>query len=217
MTSDDLGALKASLSILVEDHWVQVDDHDGTFLGTRREKALLEQLKAAVAGGTSRGSGGSAAKNARSPLNVGAADLLNDILWNGRQEYNWAIRRLGGEARKDAYSAAAFLAGWVSTLDALDRMGALEPTELPRAKARLDNVAGAIRDLLDPPFRFDLTTPCPTCKGSRTADNALALVVTERIPADNSQVDCRLCKASWKGVHEARLLSIAVNEPLTVN
>jgi hypothetical protein len=152
----------------------------------------------------------------RSPLNIAAVDQYDRIAgvireWYGH-ETDYADGRVFTHPETD-------LRQWF--LRYSNRWRSQQVTD-EYAWDRVKTVAGwvtAIRDLLDPPFRFPLTAPCPACGESwveafNTDDAAevervRVLNAVERERIDDSYVLCRACERVWRGPLEARTLRIA--------
>lgn len=193
---------------LTEAHAVAIVSPDGVPLGERLAAPLLQTLAANVNGGLVRGGAASQAST-RTPLNVGAADLLAAIRGRVLEDYR---RMVGGGARPDTAVALKAI-----RLPVLNRWRAQRVSggELRRRTGVLLGWGQAVTDLLDPPFRIDLLSPCPRCGETWALDDdgdqVAALCTTYRDVRDALN-QCRACGATWFGIDGARRLSIAIEE-----
>lgn len=212
----DPAAFRVTVDALSLPHVVVVDSHDGEFLGSRNEAALLVKLRAASSAKINGAGGQGVSARERVPLNVGAVDLYRRIEhdvrnWCEREELNVVGLPLENQLRRWAVSYETAYTGRKVSAGGF------------RARtAQLVDMANQIRDLLDPPYRFPLTSPCPLC-GQEWVDTVAvddpservrmrALTVTERQPVEHSSVLCMACRVVWHGVSEARLLRQAIDE-----
>jgi hypothetical protein len=195
--------LRRLINQLTQTHEVRVRD-GGRHLGVRTDPALIVQLRRAKTSATTYATDpGASLRHERSIYNSEASKLYTEI--------EQAVRRW------------ARVAGY-------DRTGDWpEPETLLRhwyARTYLDNsldiTAHAltcrgwtyrIRELLDPPARFDIDRPCPICRVhtfTKEADGldriVRALHGAERAP-DLYRVTCRSCGATWDGLEAAQELA----------
>jgi len=200
--------LRDLVNILTRSHTLEVTQH-GRTIGHRTQTALLTKLRDAVTMTVpaSSNGGATALPNQRSPFNVEASDLHNQInrqirAWATNldvpQRANWgdptALLRtvqvqLLADARIDLRPYEATLRGWLTTISSL---------------------------IVDPPRRWTINGPCPTCGKARVTnedgDENDALNVTERDPINLTVTWCRNCGARWDGLDGARRLALAMDE-----
>lgn len=216
----DPAAFRQTVDALSLPHVVVVDSHDGEFLGSRNEAALLVKLRAASSAKINGAGGQGVSARERVPLNVGAVDLYRRIerdvlVWADREEL----------VRKPGESLESLLRRWALSYETAYSARRISAGGFRAKAAQLVEVANSIRDLLDPPYRFPLTSPCPMC-GQEWVDTASvddpservrvrALTVTERQPVEHSSVLCMACRVVWHGVSEARLLRQAIDHLTT--
>lgn len=215
MTDDrnPLEEYRAQVRLLTQPHTVTVDGRGGELLGVRTEQALLLKLAAAVASNLGASHGTGAAGNERTPINVGAADLLQRITGRLQAQQEFLTddtsrpRAEVALLRVQLALSNRFFAGTLSTLT------------LDRNTRQLASWVRQIRDLLDPPHRYGLRSACPSCGANMVtvADEhghavvMEALQVTERHEAEDSSVACQSCGLLWVGVAGARRLSMAID------
>ena len=209
-----------AIRVLTQTHEVIIDDKHGTFLGSRTELPLLLKLRTAQASNIGGAGGAGKAGRERVPLNVGAADLYDRIQGDIREWFG----RETDYAEHGRPLPEVVLQQWY--LRYVNRWRAQEITDASVWERERDvqNWITQIRDLLDPPFRFPLTAPCPICgkewvtlnneddENEREQVRVLNAVERERI--EDSYVVCRNpeCGRIWRGVHEARQLRIAIDD-----
>lgn len=171
---------------------------------TATQPPLLTELRTATVSNVGRGSGGGAAAHQRTMLNIGASELLTAI---EKRVHRWAIRSGYRPTGTGWPPIEEVLAQWAARTDG-------DPNLDPKHYARvLHGWAGAITDLMDPPYRFPIEEPCPRCNAEWTSgdidsgtDPNRALNVIERIPADRSVILCHACGAEWHGIDGAHTL-----------
>ncbi len=183
----------------------------------RIDPPLLDWLLEAIVNSLGQG-GGSQQARARTPMDVGAFTLHEDI--DGRVR-SW-MDDLGARPGKDL-TATQILRTWYVLWSARN------PSEgMMRAYAGiLDGWAQAIRDVIDPPKRIEITAPCPMCGqewinvGLKLGDGrddpndverVRVLIALERESMQESYAMCRSCERVWKGVGAMRQLRIAIDD-----
>lgn len=204
---------REQVRLLTQPHAVVVDGRDGALLGYRTESALLLKLAAAVQSNLGASHGSGSAGNERTPINVGAADLLARI--TGRLQAQQEF--LTGDASRPRADVA--LLRVQLALSNRFFAGTLSVLTLDRNTRQLATWVQQIRDLLDPPHRYGLRSPCPSCGAAMIAvadehGHAVmmhALQVTERHEAEASSVVCQGCGLGWHGVAGARRLSMSLD------
>lgn len=179
------------------------------------EKPLLDLLDTLI--GNNIGSGG-AGKPARErvPVDVSALMLRERI---DERVRSW-ILELGGKPGSQVTMTQlvrSWYVLWISGIHADEdrRAGVLEGFERE------------VRDILDPPKRIELTTPCPFCNqewvevGPRQPDGSVhpldseivrTLNAVERESLDQSYAICRACERVWRGIGAMRILRIAMDD-----
>ena len=160
----------------VGDRWVTV-----------HHEPLLVQLQEAVTSAIGNGGGGGQVTGV--PLNSMALYHLEVIL---SQLRDWCRMVWVRPTR----NPVADLLAW---RDAFTGSGVFHAT-------KLEEWAGTIRELLDPPKRVPLADPCVACKADKVVDPEGAVsrpVVVEYDQADplrTAVARCRVCDARWSGV-----------------
>lgn len=205
-----IAQLHTELNILCRAHVVIVEDDHGGFLGTRNEAPLYAKLRAATIGGRGDGGKGISARES-TPLNVSAVDLYQAITRRIRRAYAQESDKVRGYAPTAAERVDVLTIKWASLVVMRYRRGELDDAGIYSALGFLRGITTSIRELLDPPYRFELTSPCPRCDAefvTTPETRNRALVVTECKPLDDSFVTCRACNEQWHGIHEARRLSL---------
>lgn len=193
------------LDQLTTTHRVQVHD-GGRILGWRTEPALLEQLRRAKTTATTYGSGpGSSQRHSRATINTSAVALYDAIETRVR---SWA-RHAGYTPQTGSWPLPEAVLRWWWAVKKHD-------PHADRYQAPLQAWATAITNLLDPPHRFDIDSPCPVCSAHILEvvdpdDETLtvqirALAGLERDP-DIYRVTCRSCSTEWEGLDAASELA----------
>lgn len=216
MSAELIGELHKSLNILCRAHVVLVEDDHGGFLGTRNEAPLYAKLRAATIGGRGDGGKGISARES-TPLNVSAVDLHNLIAKRIRTWYADELALLGSRAPRNLAAERVDITTirWASLVVQRNRRGELSDEGMAKRVHGAEQIVRSIRDLLDPPYRFELTSPCPRCGAEFTEQShSRVLVVTEVKPLDKSFVTCLACGKEWKGIHEARMLTLELDGAL---
>jgi hypothetical protein len=183
----------------------------------RTDEPLLVQLRLAIHNNIG-GSGGGKQARERTPLDVGAFALFEDI--DGRVR-SW-MSELGGRVGK-GLAVEAVLRAWFVWWSA----GQREPVLVERFTDMLEGWAQQIRDKLDPPSQIEITSPCPVCGvewvniGLKLADGSddpddvervRVLAAVERENMDDSYAMCKSCNRVWRGVGQMRSLRIAIDD-----
>lgn len=170
--------------------------------------SLLEELRLAVVSNIGGGSGGSKAARERTPLDVTAFNLLEQI--DGRVR-SWVDEF--GESRSGGLEWV--LRRWYALFTRYPREGAVEG----RYVGILSGWAQQIEDLIDPPARQEITSPCPECgqlwvtkgQGSDT-ESIRALWASWRTNPEDSDASCQGCGKVWHGVIGMRSLRMAIDD-----
>lgn len=189
---------------LTQPRTISTRDEHGHLIAATRHPALLVELRTATVATIGQGGSGKA-PHERLTLNVGASELYASI---ERRVRRWALTA--------GYQPPP--TGWPPLETVVARWHALadgDPDLDPAHHADvLRGWAGAIADLMDPPYRFPLEYPCPECGAEWTQGDVLrgtdpnrALNVIERIPAERSVIVCHACGAEWLGIAGAHTLN----------
>lgn len=208
-----LNELTSRLDILCRSHIVQVDDRDGRFLGTRNEQPLYAKLRAAVVSSGESGGGGGSEKRTSNPANLGAIDLMQTIRRRVASFYLDECSVIGqGDIRTNGMRVDVLTIKWIGAVSLRFHRGELDELGVINRARELQAIINGIRGLLDPDYSFELTSPCPECFEEFIGEGRRRVLrVTEAEPIEASFVTCAACNARWDGVHEARLLSIAID------
>ena len=209
---DAVDALTKPVVVGVFQREVESTDRNARPEGIRRreDECMLEQLRHAIS--NSLGAGGGAGKSARerTPLDVGAFTLYEDI--DGR------VRSWLSEAGKDAAAHSTpgeALRAWFAVWTRYE-----QPDGLVHSFANiLHGWKQAIDDILDPPTKQEITAPCPVCgqmwvtvgKGE-DQESVRALWAVWRENQDLSFGTCRACDKVWHGVGMMRKMRIAIDD-----
>jgi hypothetical protein len=223
MTTDryePIQALRRVVDELTQEHTVTVDQK-GVYLGIRNEQALLLKLRVAVASNVGGGEGAGKAGRERVPLNVGARDLYDRITSDITEWYGRETDYAEGHGRP---TPEVTLRQWYIRFVSRYRSNQVTDGQFDRQIGLVESWVTQIRDLLDPPFRFPLTAPCPICglewvsvyKADDPAEieRVRVLNAVERESIEESYVLCRNpeCGRIWKGVMEARALRTLIDD-----
>jgi len=183
----------------------------------RTDEPLLVQLRLAIHNNIG-GSGGGKQARERTPLDVGAFALFEDI--DGRVR-SW-LSDLGGRVGKDLTTEAVLRAWYV-----LWSAGPHRSLLVERYTDMLEGWAQQIKDKLDPPAQIEITAPCPVCGvewlnvGLKLPDGSddpndverlRVLAAVERENMDDSFAMCKSCNRVWRGVGQMRALRIAMDD-----
>ena len=217
MTANPINDLRDAIDALTKPIrsaiWQDEIDSHGTHTGqklTRHvDQSLLYQLRNAISNNLGGGSAGGKAAHERTPFDVAAFTMYEDI--DGRVK-SWALD--AGMTRSGS-PVEDVLRAWfpVWTVKVI-------PDELvDRHTAILTRWAVSINDLVDPPTKQELTAPCPLCgqmwatvgKGEET-ESVRALWAVWRENGDQSFEMCRACDHIWQGVSSMRRLRISIDE-----
>lgn len=171
------------------------------------QDALLDWLQKAVSSSVGRGSGGGKAARERTPLDVSAFTLLEDI--DGRVR-SWMLDF--GETRGDL---KGLLRAWYVKWRSVPR----EESDERRHFSIVSGWRQRIVDLMDSPTPVEITSPCPACgqlwvtRGFGVeAESIRALWAIWRERPEDSQASCQGCGKTWHGISQMRSLRIAIDE-----
>ena len=195
-----------------------VANWQGEELIRRTDPPLLDWLRELIV--SSMGGAGGSGKSARerTPIDVGAFSLYENI--EGRVRA-WVVD-LGGRPGKDL-TPAQVLRSWYVLWNAGNPSESLIRSYL----SILEGWVQAIEDVLDPPKRIEITAPCPVCGqewinvGLKLADGSddpndmervHVLIAVERESIHESFAMCRACDRVWTGTGEMRRLRIAIDD-----
>ena len=217
MTANPINDLRDAMDALTKPIrsaiWQDEIDSDGQHIGQKLirhvDQSLLYQLRGAISGDLGSHGGGSKAAHERTPFDVAAFTMYEDI--DGRVK-SWALD--AGMTRSTA-GPELVLRTWfrVWTVKVI-------PDELvDRHTAILTRWAVSINDLLSPPTKQELTAPCPLCgqmwatvgKGEE-AESVRALWAVWRENRDESYGMCRACDHMWRGISAMRQLRISIDD-----
>ena len=183
----------------------------------RTNPPLLDWLAQSVGNNIGGGGGGKAARE-RTPIDIAALTLYEDI--DGRVR-SW-LDELGARPGKDITPTQA-LRTWYRLW-----IGGRHNEHLERAYASIiENWETRIKDVLDPPKRIEITAPCPACgkewiniglkmaDGSDDPDDVERVRVLNAVERENiaeSYALCSACERVWVGVPEMRQLRIWIDD-----
>lgn len=183
----------------------------------RTNPPLLDWLATAVANNIG-GDGGGRPGRERTPIDIGALTLYEEI--DGRIR-SW-LDELGARPGRDVTATQA-LRTWYALWIGRTRLDGLDDTYrdiLRRWESRIE-------DILDPPKRIEITAPCPACGtewrniGLKLADGSddpndaervRVLSAVERATLQDSFAVCVACERVWAGVTGMRALRIAIDD-----
>ena len=176
----------------------------------RTDPSLLDQLRAAITsdiGGT--GAGAQLARE-RTPLDVIAFSLYEQIDGHIRA---WMLD--AGIRPSNKANPSDILRRWFI----LYGQKQVEDADVHRHILVVERWVTAIEDILDPPTRQELTQACPKCdrrwvtvgEGEETQSRA-ALWAVWRADPDLSYATCVGCDSTWLGVGNMRLLRIQLDD-----
>ena len=190
---------------------------EGRRIFKRTDPPLLDWLLEAI-GNNTGGSGGGKQARERTPIDVAAFTLYEDIEGRAR---SW-ILEVGGTAGKDL-TPTQILRAWYVLWNVTPKTDGLTNAYASILEGWVDR----IRDTLDPPKKIEITAPCPICGqewvnvGLKLADGSddpddiervRVLNAVERENINESYAMCRACKRVWLGVGEMRQLRIAIDD-----
>ena len=176
----------------------------------REDASLLEQLRQAITSDLGGGAGSARPARERTSLDVAAFSLYEDI--DGRVRA-WLLDV--GVRPSSKAELGSILTRWYI----LWKQKHVEDSAIRAHQLILERWASSIRDLLDPPVKQEITSPCPSCgamwatvgKGEET-ESVRALWAVWRENAEESYGLCRSCDKVWRGVGNMRLLRIAMDD-----
>lgn len=178
---------------------------------------LLEWLAESVGNNIGGGGGGKAARE-RTPIDIAALTLYEEI--DGRVR-SW-LDELGARPGKDISSTQA-LRSWYALWIGRQHTEGLEQAYVNI----LEKWEQRINDILDPPKRIEITAPCPACGqefvniGLKLEDGTddpndiervRVLNAVERERIEDSFVMCSACDRVWTGVPQMRQLRIWIDD-----
>lgn len=173
----------------------------------RTDAALIEQLHNAVVGNVGGTGGPSRAARERTPLDITAFTLLEQI--DGRAR-SWCAE-LDGDDKGDLTDV---LRRWYSLWDRYPR----QEVDTRRRTAIVGGWVTQITDIIDPPTKLEITSRCPEC-GQRwvtrgVGSDAESVGALTAILRDGTEFEasCAGCGHRWVGVSRMRQLRIAIDE-----
>jgi len=144
--------------------------------------SLLDQLNEAIGVGVERGKSYGTSYGSKIPLSVGAIDLYQKL------HRDWC----GTNKKRSLEETFRFIPEWVSGWSDVD--------QLSRVVERVRKAVKDIRDLLDPPRRFHLPAPCPSChtKMIRKQDELGEWILVPALTLDvHIGCTCLACDDVW--------------------
>jgi len=174
---------------------------------TRKDEALLEQLRRAVIGDVGGGRGGSRAARERTPMDVTAFTLLEQI--DGRVR-SW-VHDLNGDEKGELVSV---LRRWYNLWTRYPRIEA----DTRRHSAVVAGWVTQISDIIDPPTKLEITSRCPECqqrwitRGSGNEAESVGALSAILRDGTEFEASCAGCGKRWVGVSQMRQLRIAIDE-----
>lgn len=201
MTNDLLTLVDELTQPIRVEFWQGLEKH------TRTDDPLLLQLKAAVVSNMGGGSGASKSARERTPLDVQAFSLLEEI--DGRVR-SWHI----DYASRAPYELTNALRGWYVLFTRHPK----EEADISRHMSILAGWVGRISDIVDPPKRIELTVPCPRCNRrwitrgvGHEAESTGALSALLR-NGEEFEASCGGCGHRWVGIGAVRMLRTEIDE-----
>ena len=209
---DLLNAVDALTKPLTVVEWQEKDGKRTIF--KRVDEPLLEQLRVAIHSNIGGGGGGKPARE-RTPLDVGAFALYEDI--DGRIR-SW-MGEMGGKVGK-SLTPVQVLRTWYT----LWTSGQHEPQLTDSYTRAIEGWGQQIKDKLDPPPSFEITSKCPVCGQEwiivgvgESKESVRVLSAVERENMDDSYAVCRACNKVWRGIGQMRQLRILIDDMDTAN
>jgi len=172
----------------------------------RKDPALLDRLRVAISNNMGGGSGAGQAARERTPLDIAALTLYEEI---DERIRSWVLE-LGGKPDGDL---GGRLQHWYRLF-----IGSSMADEGHRLLV-VRRWVQSIRDLLEPPSKAEITASCPRCGRmwvlvghGEQAEPVRALWMISRDTLEESYAICRGCSVRWVGVHDMRALRIALDD-----
>lgn len=184
----------------------------------RTDPPLLDWLRDSIGSSMGGNSGGGKSARERTPIDMGAFTLYEDL--DGRIR-SW-MTELGGTPGKNL-TPAQVLRSWYVL------WSATIPTErtISSHANTLEGWVQQVKDVLDPPKRIEITSPCPVCgqewinvglklpngeDDPNDVERVHVLVAVERESIHQSFAMCRACDKVWTGTGEMRMLRILIDD-----
>lgn len=195
---------------LTEDTTRTVDGHQVT------AGALIDQIRAAIHSGTGRTHGGHASPNERSPLDMAAFAVFEDI------DGQIASMFVSATDLPKLPTAEENITGWWEEFQAAHARGEVVPVQIDVAFQRIEGWVKRIEDYFEPPVVKEITHACPRCSEryfytaeARVPVRRSALYVEVR-PGKPMEGFCRCCGAEWTGEARLQQLGRAIRMPVAV-
>lgn len=177
---------------------------------TITDQSLLEQLAAAVGSSMEQGKGSGRLARERTPVDISALMLLEEIDERVRSWMLDAGIRASSRAELSSLLRRWFIA-W--------KVKRVEDAAILEHNRVIDRWVTQIQDMLEPPVKQELTSRCPRCQKmwvtvgkGEDAESVRALWAVWRENPDDSYGTCRGCGHIWLGVGNMRLLRIAIDD-----
>jgi len=217
MTDNPINDLRDAMDALTKPIrtaiWQDELDNHGQHIGQKlirhEDRSLLYQLRNAISGDLGSHGGGSKAAHERTPFDVAAFTMYEDI---DDRVKSWAD---DAGMTRSGLPVEDVLRAWFPVWT----VKVIPDLLVDRHTAILVRWAVGINDLLDPPTKQELTAPCPLCgqmwatvgKGEET-ESVRALWAVWRENRDESYGMCRACDHMWRGISAMRQLRISIDD-----
>jgi len=185
--------------------WVEADGKRVMF--TRVDPPLLDRVKARIGSELGNDNGGSSPASQRSLIDMNAFTLWHEV--------NGTVRSWCADAGvKAPKSLTEALSKWHVWFIGAPREDAVERQF---TAALLGFVARAV-DVVDPPQRIEITSPCPSCESrwvefgrGREVERRSALTAWFR-GREDCAAECGACSRRWVGELGLRSLNVWIDE-----
>lgn len=217
MTDNPINDLRDAMDALTKPIrtaiWQDELDNRGQYVGQKlvvhKDNSLLHQLRNAISNNLGGGSNGGKAAHERTPFDVAAFTMYEDI---DDRVKSWAD---DAGMTRSGLPVEDVLRAWFPVWT----VKVIPDLLVDRHTAILVRWAVGINDLLDPPTKQELTAPCPLCgqmwatvgKGEET-ESVRALWAVWRENGDESYGMCRACDHMWRGISAMRQLRISIDD-----
>jgi hypothetical protein len=175
---------------------------------------LLSDLRSAVQSNLGRTSAGRSDPAARSPIDLQAFEMYEDIA--GRIDSFY--KAMTGNKPRDTPEES--LTGWFVVFRAFHMSGRYEDRQVAKIEAQLKQFVSRIESYLDPPRVKEIAGSCPMepCRAEhvKAADGSVSTALYASYRKDEQPVvKCRACGSEWVG--ERSLLEIGFHIGATVD
>lgn len=174
---------------------------------SRRDDSLFVELRKAVVSNVGSGDGASKAARERTPLDVTAFTLLEEI--DGRIR-SWHL----DYASRPTGDISHALRTWYLMFTRNPK----EESDISKHVLILTGWARRIIDIIDPPKTLELTVPCPECgrrwvtRGQGSEVESVAALTASLRGSEDYEASCAGCGRRWAGVSQLRRLRILIDE-----